>query len=375
MHRVIPNMRALSGVAVAAIAFAALGYPALAQDAAADKVIVTVDGKSITEADMKLAEGEIGAELANLPPEVKRRALAEYLIDNQLFASAAEAAKLGDTPEFQSRLAYLRQRALREQFFDKTLKGSVSEDEAKKIYNARVAELKPETEFAARHILVDSEQKAKDLRAKIVAGADFQQVAKENSSDTGSKEQGGFLGYFGMGQMVPEFEAAVAKMQKGEVSEPVKTNFGWHLIKLEDRRNKQPPTFDQVKETIMNSLAVRKAQEKSAELRSKAKVDYVDVCTFPDFRLQPIALCAETGKHVQVQKPLSTSLQAALVPQRCLPRCEACLPPPRVGRCAHRRPCSCALRHCSAGRRIPRGRRTTPRPAMPPAMLVWRRPR
>ncbi len=277
MHRVIPNMHALAGLAVvAAIAFAAHDHRALAQDKASDKVVVNVDGKPITEADMKLAESEIGAELANLPPEVRRRALAEYLIDNQLFASAAEAAKLGDTPEFQTHMAYLRQRALREQFFEKTLKGSVSEDEAKKIYNARVIELKPETEFAARHILVDNEAKAKELRAKIVAGADFQQVAKENSSDTGSKEQGGFLGYFGVGQMVPEFEAAVAKMQKGEVSEPVKTNFGWHIIKLEDRRAKQPPTFDQVKETIMNSLAVRKAQEKSAELRGKAKVEYVD---------------------------------------------------------------------------------------------------
>ena len=277
MHRVIPNMHALAGLAVvAAIAFAAHDHRALAQDKASDKVVVNVDGKPITEADMKLAESEIGAELANLPPEVRRRALAEYLIDNQLFANAAEAAKLGDTPEFQTHMAYLRQRALREQFFEKTLKGSVSEDEAKKIYNARVIELKPETEFAARHILVDNEAKAKELRAKIVAGADFQQVAKENSSDTGSKEQGGLLGYFGVGQMVPEFEAAVAKMQKGEVSEPVKTNFGWHIIKLEDRRAKQPPTFDQVKETIMNSLAVRKAQEKSAELRGKAKVEYVD---------------------------------------------------------------------------------------------------
>ncbi len=103
MHRVIPNMRALAGIAVvAAIAFAAHGHRALAQDAAGDKVIANVDGKPITEADMKLAEGEIGAELANLPPEVKRRALAEYLIDNQLFANAAEAAKLGDTPEFQT---------------------------------------------------------------------------------------------------------------------------------------------------------------------------------------------------------------------------------------------------------------------------------
>ncbi len=119
------------------------------------------------------------------------------------------------------------------------MKASVSVDEAQKIYNARVANLKPEVEFAARHILVDSEAKAKELRAKIVAGEDFAKVATENSSDTGSAKQGGLLGYFGMGQMVPEFEAAVAKMQKGEVSEPVKTQFGWHVIKLEDRRNKR----------------------------------------------------------------------------------------------------------------------------------------
>ncbi len=277
MHRVIPNMRVLAGIAaLAVVAITSHGQVGLAQDAAGSKVVATVDGKQITESDMKIAEGEIGSELANLPPEVRRRALAEYLIDNQLFANAAEAAKLGDTPEFQTQLAYLRQRALREQYFEKTLKASVSEDEAKKIYNARVAELKPEIEFAARHILVDSEAKAKELRAKIVAGGDFAQLAKENSSDTGSKEQGGLLGYFGVGQMVPEFEGAVAKMQKGEVSEPVKTNFGWHIIKLEDRRTKAPPTFDQVKATILNSLAVRKAQEASAALRGKAKIDYVD---------------------------------------------------------------------------------------------------
>ena len=155
------------------------------------------------------------------------------------------------------------------------MKASVSEDEAKKIYNARVAELKPEDEFAARHILVDSEAKAKELRAKIVAGGDFAQLAKENSPIP-AQGAGRLLGYFGAGQMVPEFEGAVAKLQKGEVSEPVKTNFGWHVIKLEDRRNKPPPTFDQVKETIMNSLAVRKAQEVATKLRGKAKVDYVD---------------------------------------------------------------------------------------------------
>lgn len=278
MHRVILKMRTLAIFAVIAFSAAAGAnvHPAAAQDKAGDKVVATVDGQPITESDMRLAENEIGSEITNLPPEVKRRALAEYLIDNMLFAKAAEDAKLGSTPEFDEQMRYLRRRMLREQYFEKTLKSTVSEDEARKIYNARVAELKPENEFAARHILLDSEEKAKELRAKIVAGADFAQVAKENSNDTGSKAQGGLLGYFGPGQMVPEFEAAVVKMQKGEVSEPVKTSFGWHIIKLEDRRRKEPPSFESVKATIMNSLAVRKAQEKSTELRDKAKLEYVD---------------------------------------------------------------------------------------------------
>jgi len=278
MYRVIPKKRALTGLAVlAAAALSLTGWHATAEEAAAgDKVVVTVDGKSITEADLKLAEAEVGSELGQLPPEIKRRALAEYLIDNQLFANAALTAKLDDTPEFKHYLAYLHQRALREQFFEKSLKGTINEDEAKKIYNTRVAQMKPETEFAARHILVDSEEKAKDLRAKIVAGEDFAKLAGENSTDPVSKKDGGYLGYFGMGQMVPEFEAAIVKMQKGELSEPVKTAYGWHIIKLEDRRRKEPPGFDTVKDTIINSLAVRKAQEASAEMRGKAKIEYVD---------------------------------------------------------------------------------------------------
>ncbi|MFA5899980.1 MAG: peptidylprolyl isomerase [Hyphomicrobium sp.] len=276
MYPAIPNKRTLAAMIILAAAAIAPLKGVVAQDAAGDKVVATVDGKPITEADLKLADTEVGAELGQLPPEVKRRALVEYLVDNLLFANAAEAAKLGETAEFKKYMAYLRERALREQYFEKTLKGTISEDEAKKIYNARIAQLKPETEFAARHILVDSEAKAKELRAKIVAGEDFAKLATENSSDPVSKKDGGFLGYFGMGQMVPEFEAAVAKMQKGELSEPVKTAYGWHIIKLEDRRTKAPPNFDQVKETIMNSLAVRKAQEASAAMREKAKVEYVD---------------------------------------------------------------------------------------------------
>jgi len=271
---VFPKKR--SFVAAAILALAALGTssnPSFAQD---DKVVAKVNGNTITEADMRFANAEIGAQLGDIPENVKRRALAEYLIDNALFAEAAVAAKIAADPAFEEQMQYVRRRLLREQYFEKQLKGAISEADAKKIYDQRVAQLKSEDEVAARHILVDNEEKAKELLAKIKAGGDFAALAKENSADTGSKEQGGLLGYFGRGQMVPEFEKAAFTMTKGQVSEPVKTNFGWHIIKLEDRRRKPPPSFDEVKETILNSLAVLKAQEEVAALRKKADVEYVD---------------------------------------------------------------------------------------------------
>lgn len=225
---------------------------------------------------MRFANAELGPQLGDIPENVKRRALAEYLIDNALFAEAAIATKLADDPAFEEQMQYLRRRLLREQYFEKQLKGAVSEADAKKIYDQRVAQLKPEDEVEARHILVDTEDKAKELLAKIKAGGDFAELAKENSADTGSKEKGGMLGYFGRGQMIPEFEKAAFTITKGQVSEPVKTTYGWHIIKVEDRRRKPPPAFDEVKETIMNSLAVVKAQEEAATLRKKAEVEYVD---------------------------------------------------------------------------------------------------
>ena len=266
----------LAAAVVAAISAGGFLRFAAAEDKPGDTVVATVNGQPITELDLRFAENELGGEIANLPPEVKRRALAEYLIDNELFAKAAEEAKISATPEYEQQMRYLKRRVLRELYFDKTLKGKIGEDEAKKIYTEKIAQLKPEEEIEARHILVDSEEKAKELHAKIVAGADFAQLAKENSTDTGSKDQGGVLGYFGHGQMVPEFEAAAFKLEKGQVSEPVHTNFGWHIIKVDDRRKKEPPSFAAVKDTILNSLVVRKAQDTATELRSKAQVEYVD---------------------------------------------------------------------------------------------------
>jgi peptidyl-prolyl cis-trans isomerase C len=266
----------LAAAVVAAISAGGFLRFAAAEEKPGDTVVATVNGQPITESDLRFAENELGGEIANLPPEVKRRALAEYLIDNELFAKAAEETKISATPEYEQQMRYLKRRVLRELYFDKTLKGKIGEDEAKKIYTEKIAQLKPEEEIEARHILVDSEEKAKELHTKIVAGADFAQLAKENSTDTGSKDQGGVLGYFGHGQMVPEFEAAAFKLEKGQVSEPVHTNFGWHIIKVDDRRKKEPPSFAAVKDTILNSLVVRKAQDTATELRSKAQVEYFD---------------------------------------------------------------------------------------------------
>jgi peptidyl-prolyl cis-trans isomerase C len=266
----------LAAAVVAAILAGGFLRFAAAEEKPGDTVVATVNGQPITESDLRFAENELGGEIANLPPDVKRRALAEYLIDNELFAKAAEEAKISATPEYEQQMRYLKRRVLRELYFDKTLKGKIGEDEAKKIYTEKIAQLKPEEEIEARHILVETEEKAKELHAKIVAGADFAQLAKENSTDTGSKDQGGVLGYFGHGQMVPEFEAAAFKLEKGQVSEPVHTNFGWHIIKVDDRRKKEPPSFAAVKDTILNSLVVRKAQDTATELRSKAQIEYVD---------------------------------------------------------------------------------------------------
>jgi peptidyl-prolyl cis-trans isomerase C len=260
--------------------FAVVARPVLAQE----KVVAKVNGKNLTESDLKYAEAEIGADIGNLPELTRRRVLIEYLIENQLFADAAETQKLASGAAFDERLQYWRRRALRETFFDTSVKSAVSEAEARNLYDgqlAQMAQAKPEEEVKASHILVKEEAKAKEIAAALKPGDDkaFAEAAKANSLDPGSKEDGGSLGYFGKGQMVPQFEEAAFKLQKGEVSAPIQTQFGWHIIKVDDRRSKpapKVPEFAEVKDRIIASLMHRKAQETLDGLRAKAQLEYVD---------------------------------------------------------------------------------------------------
>lgn len=257
-----------------AIAIAVLGAPLAAS--ADEKVVATVNGQPISEADLALAEAEIGNEIGNLPAATRRRVLVEYMIENRLFAEAAAAEKLDSGPDFEKRLAFWRQRALRDAYFEKSVKASIGEAAAKAIYDDKVKDLKPEEEVQARHILVASEAEAAKLREQIAAGEDFAKLAEANSGDAGSKAQGGMLGFFGRGQMVPQFEEAAFALQKGQVSKPVQSQFGWHVIKVEDRRQKPPPSFDEVKDRLIGSMVQSKAQEIATQLRGKATIDYVD---------------------------------------------------------------------------------------------------
>ena len=243
---------------------------------AEETVMATVDGKKITEADLRLAEFEIGGDLGNLQAATRRRVLVEFMIENQLFADAAEKEKLSTGQAYEERLSYWRRRALRDTYFDKAVKGDVSDGVAKAFYEDQVKGMKPEEEVQARHILVDSEDKAKEIADKIAKGGDFAALAKENSKDPGSKDDGGMLGFFGRGQMVPQFEEAAFRLKKGEVSPPIKSQFGFHLIKLEDRREKKLPSFDEVKDKILNSMIQKKAQDVAVALRTKAKIEYID---------------------------------------------------------------------------------------------------
>jgi peptidyl-prolyl cis-trans isomerase C len=124
--------------------------------------------------------------------------------------------------------------------------------------------------------LVETEEKAKEIFEKIAHGADFAQMAKDFSKDPGTKDDGGSLGYFTRGQMVPQFEEAAFKLSKDDISQPVETQFGWHLVQLEDRRERQAPEFAAVKNRLVASMIHRKAQEVAASLRDSAQVEYLD---------------------------------------------------------------------------------------------------
>jgi peptidyl-prolyl cis-trans isomerase C len=153
---------------------------------------------------------------------------------------------------------------------------AVTDEAMKKVYDEAIKQMANEEEVSARHILVETEDEAKKILADLKKGADFLAIAKEKSKDPGSKENGGDLGFFGKEQMVPEFANAAFKLDKGQLSDPVKSQFGWHIIRVDDKRKKQPPEFDKVKDQIQTFVQRRAQAEMITKLRESAKIERLD---------------------------------------------------------------------------------------------------
>ena len=200
--------------AVALIAIAAASTGVRAEDAAADPVIAKVGALEIHESELKLAIAGLDPQLANLPDEQKRVAALSSIIDVKLLASDAGKEGLQDTPDFKQRLAFLTDRELHNAYFKKHVVDAVTPEEVKARYDKEVAAIEPEDEIRARHILVKTEEEAKAIIKDLDAGKDFVEIAKEKSTDP-NKSEGGDLGYFGKGRMVPEFETAAFALEKG----------------------------------------------------------------------------------------------------------------------------------------------------------------
>ena len=260
---------ALAAVLVAV----ALAGPAAAED----KVFARVDGQAITQADVDIVLQSMAQQLAQVPEAQQRRIAVNRLVDMKVIANQAAKDGLDKSDDFKRRLESIRQQLLINEYVRLKLAQSIGDDVLKKRYDEEVAKLTLGDEWHARHVLVKSKEEAQAVIADLDKGGDFAKIAEEKSQDPGSAKQGGDLGYFGAGDMVKPFEDAANSLKAGEYTKvPVETQFGFHVIKLEDKRKQQPPAFDDVKEQLRQDAIGTAFTTKLDELKKAAKVEVDD---------------------------------------------------------------------------------------------------
>jgi peptidyl-prolyl cis-trans isomerase C len=271
---------------------------------AGDPTVARVNGVDIRESDLAMAEQDIGQNLQNAPPETQREQLIAYVTDIILVSQAADASnkKLSEDPDFKHHLAFIRSKMLMGLQLRDEAKGAVTEEAERKLYEDAVKPMGAEEEVHARHILVESEDEAKAIVDQLKGGADFAALAKEKSKDPGAAD-GGDLGYFTKDQMVPEFSEVAFKMYPGQLSNPVKTQFGWHIIKVEDKRMRPVPELATIKEQIDAYLVRRAQSEYVGKLRQTAKIERLDAPVAPPSMSAPPGMSAPQAPAPQAPAP------------------------------------------------------------------------
>lgn len=242
-----------------------------APEVALDSKLAEINGVPLTLGELIAIRRELPAQYQGLPDEVLFTGLTEQLIDQLLLADAAKSAGLDKKPSVALRILSQDRAILAEAYLRHAIEERVTPEAIKALYDERYVNGEPEIEVHAGHILVDSEEKAAEIKAKIDAGGDFAELAKEHGTD-GTASQGGDLGWFVQGDMVPEFGDAVFAMEPGTVSGPVKTAFGWHIIKLDERRPRAAPPLEEVQNELANELAGQAQTAVVDELRAAATI-------------------------------------------------------------------------------------------------------
>lgn len=298
------SLRVLRLIAVSC-AVAATGLPALAQQPAApqpapqaapqgtqakppakppaappaaqplkDPVVATVNGIPVRLSELEVAQQSLPQQYRNMPLQAVFPALLDRIIDSKLVVQEGKKTKVNEDPAFKKRMAFVEDQVLQDFWIQREIARQVTAEKLQKRYEERLKSMPSEEEVHARHILVSTEDEAKALIAEIKKGAAFDKLAKEKSTDKASGAEGGDLGWFKKSDMVKEFADAAFALKKGELSDtPVKTQFGYHVIKLEDRRKAPPPAFEELADQLREEMAREVVTAQLDQLRSGAKIE------------------------------------------------------------------------------------------------------
>jgi peptidyl-prolyl cis-trans isomerase C len=265
----------LRGAAAIALA-AAFGAALRAQEAAAPAadpatVVATVGDVAITLGDIVAVRAELPPQYQSLPDETLYDGIRQQLVDQALLEAAAEAEGMADAPVVARALEIQRRSVLADFYIRKAIADGVTEEAVEEAYDAQIAAAPAVQEVRASHILVATEDEAKAIRAELDGGADFAALAAQHGTD-GTKEQGGDLGWFTMDMMVPEFAEAAFALEPGQVAGPVQTQFGWHLIRLAEKREQPKPALEDVRAQIEQEIGGKVALAAVEALRAGATV-------------------------------------------------------------------------------------------------------
>lgn len=251
--------------------------PAMAQiqplDNSGDPVVAIVNGTPIHRSEIQIAHRMLPPQYQQLPLEVLYPLLLERTVDIKLISEAGRKEKIDQEDEVKRRVEQFEERVIQEAYLNRIIEKQITEDVLRKRYDAFVKENPAKEEVSARHILVQTEAQAKEIIGELGKGADFAELARDKSIDPAGKQQGGDLGYFSRDEMVPEFSEAAFKLKDGETTAaPVRTQFGWHVIRVEARRTQSVP-YEEVKDKLASDMSQEIMQSVVAQLRQGAKIE------------------------------------------------------------------------------------------------------